>query len=173
MGEAIKRPMQHGRDDLTGEHKFGDAGQLIIVILFLVVWVLDSFVFKYTTFLNNHIPLAVQITLGAILLLTAFFLARAGMKVVFGEVRETPGIIRQGVMGVVRHPIYLSEILFYLGMLFFRTSLAAAGVWVIAIGFLTYISRYEEKLLLARFGDDYKRYMKDVGMFFPRLWRRN
>ena len=162
----------HGREDLTGEHKFGDAGQAIIAALFLVVWVLDSFFFKYTTFLNNHIPLAVQITVGVIMLLTAFYLARAGMKTVFSEVRETPGVIRKGVFGVVRHPIYMSEILFYLGLLFFRTSLAAAGIWIIAIVFLSYISRYEEKLLLARFGDDYKQYMKEVGMYFPRVWGR-
>jgi protein-S-isoprenylcysteine O-methyltransferase Ste14 len=56
-------------------------------------------------------------------------------------------------------------------LLFFRTSLAAALVWIIAIVFLHYISRYEEKLLLARFGDDYKQYMKDVPMYFPRLWK--
>jgi len=163
--------VRHHRDDLTGEHKLGDAGQLIIAVLFLVVWILDSFVLKYTTFLNSYIPLAVQVTLGVIMLLIAFYLARAGMNIVFSEVRETPGVIRKGVFGVVRHPIYLSEILFYLGLLFFRTSLAAALVWIIAIVFLHYISRYEEKLLLARFGDDYKQYMKDVPMYFPRLWK--
>lgn len=73
---------------------------------------------------------------------------------------------------MVRHPIYNSEILFYLGLLLIRTSLAAAAVWIIAIGFLHYISKYEEKLLLARFGDDYKQYMKDVPMYFPKLIRR-
>jgi len=160
------------RDDLTGEHKFGDAGQLIIAILFLVVWILDSFVFKYTTFRNNYIPLAVQITLGVILLLVAFYLARAGMNIVFSKVRETPGVIRKGVFGVVRHPIYLGEALVYLGLLFFRTSLAAAVIWIIAIAFLHYISRYEEKLLVERFGDDYKQYMRDVPMYLPRLIRR-
>ena len=59
-----KQTAQHHRDDLTGEHKIGDAGQLIIAILFLVVWILDSFVLKYTTFLNNYFPLAAQIPLG-------------------------------------------------------------------------------------------------------------
>ena len=129
-----KQTAQHHRDDLTGEHKFGDAGQLIIAILFLVVWILDSFFLKYTTFLNNYFPLAAQVPLGFVAILGAFFLARAGMKIVFGKVRENPGVIREGVFKVVRHPIYLSEILFYLGLLFFRTSLAAAVVWIIALG---------------------------------------
>ena len=160
------------RDDLAGEHKFGDAGQLIIAILFLAVWILDSFFLKYTTFLNDYIPLAVQITLGVIFLALAMYMARTGMKIVFGEVRKTPGVIRKGVFGVVRHPIYESEILFYLGLLLLRTSLAALVIWIIAIGFLHYISKYEEKLLVERFGDEYRQYMRDVPMYFPRFWRR-
>jgi protein-S-isoprenylcysteine O-methyltransferase Ste14 len=168
----MEKPIsQHHRDDLTGEHKFGDAGQLIIAIIFLLVWILDSFVLKYTAFFNHYFPLAAQVPLGLITILGAFFLARAGMKTVFGEVKENPGVIREGVFKWVRHPIYLSEILFYLGLLFFRTSLAAAVIWIIAIVFLTSISRYEEKLLLARFGDDYRQYMNDVGMFFPKFLR--
>ena len=45
-------------------------------------------------------------------------------------------MITKGVFGLVRHPIYLSEILLYLGFLFFSASLAAACVWAIAILFL-------------------------------------
>lgn len=163
---------RHGRADLTGEHKLGDAGQIVILALFLAVWILDSFFFKFSTFPNDYIPLAVQITLGVLFLLAAFYLARAGMAVVFGEVRETPGVISKGAFKFVRHPIYFSEILFYLGLILLRTSLAAIAVWIIAIIFFVYISKYEEKLLLARFGEDYRRYMKEVGMFLPRVWRR-
>ena len=115
--------------------------------------------------------MAVQIALGIIAVVVAFVLARAGMNIVFTEVRETPGVIKKGIFGVVRHPIYLSEIVLYLGLLFFRTSLAAAFIWIIAIVFLYLISRYEEKLLVARFGDEYKQYMRDVPMFVPKLSR--
>ncbi|HTY81666.1 MAG TPA: isoprenylcysteine carboxylmethyltransferase family protein [Dehalococcoidales bacterium] len=162
----------HHRDDLTGEHKFGDAGQLIIAIIFLIVWILDSFILKYTTFLNSYVPLAVQITLGIIFLCAAFFMARTGMNIVFNEVRKTPGVIRKGIFSFIRHPIYLSEILFYLSLICFRISLAAVFIWFVAIAFLYFISRYEEKLLVKRFGQDYLQYMKDVPMFFPKLLRR-
>jgi len=47
------------------------------------------------------------------------------------------------VFSVVRHPVYLSEILLYLGLLMLSISLAAAVVWIIAIGFLHYISRIQ------------------------------
>jgi protein-S-isoprenylcysteine O-methyltransferase Ste14 len=162
----------HGRDDLTGEHKLGDAVQIVILVLFLSVWILDNFFFKFTAFLNNYIPLAVQISLGVIFLALALYIARSGMNIVFSEVRETPGVIRKGAFKFVRHPIYLSEILFYLGLLMFRTSLAAAFIWILAIVFFVFIAKYEEKLLLARFGEDYRAYMRDVGMYFPRLWKQ-
>jgi protein-S-isoprenylcysteine O-methyltransferase Ste14 len=168
----MRRHASRHRDDLTGEHTIGDAGQLILFILFIAVWITDSFFFGYSSLLNEHIPLTVQIVLGVVTLLLSGYLSLTGLYIVFGEVREKPGVIRKGVFGVVRHPIYLGEMLLYLGLLFFSTSLAAAAVWVIAIAFLHYLSRHEEKLLLERFGKEYEQYMKDVPMYFPRIKRR-
>jgi protein-S-isoprenylcysteine O-methyltransferase Ste14 len=99
------------------------------------------------------------------------YLAKTGLAIVFGEGRKKPGVIRESVFNVVRHPIYLSEVLLYLGFLTLSMSLAAAAVWVITVGFLHYISRYEEKLLLARFGEEYQQYMQEVPMWIPRVWK--
>ena len=166
-------PQNHDqRDDLTGEHKIGDIGQIMIVLLFAVIWIADTFFLSYTTYLNQYIHLAIRIPCGAVVLIIAGYLARKSTSIVFGEKREVPAVIRKGVFGVIRHPMYLSEILLYLGLLIMSMSLAALGVWIIAIGFLYYICRYEEKLLVARFGEDYERYMQEVPMCFPRLWKK-
>ena len=100
-------------------------------------------------------------------------LAKKGLAIVFGEKGEKPAVIRRGMFGVVRHPIYLGEILFFLGFLMLSLSLAAAAAWVVAIAFLHFIAKYEEKLLLARFGDDYENYLREVPMWLPRLRKRN
>ena len=163
---------QHQRSDLTGEHTFGDAGQLILACLFMVTWVVDTFILKYTTFLNHYVPNAIRIPIGIVLLVVSGYLARTGLSIVFSDKREKPGVIRKSVFGVIRHPIYLSEILLYLGLLMLSLSLAAAFVWGIAILFLHYISKHEERLLLARFGEEYKRYMREVPMWIPRLRKR-
>jgi protein-S-isoprenylcysteine O-methyltransferase Ste14 len=76
------------------------------------------------------------------------------------------------VFNYVRHPIYLGEILFYLGLLMLSMSLAAFLVWLMTIGFLHYISRHEERLLLARFGTDYEQYMRAVPMWIPQLKKK-
>lgn len=158
----------HDRDDLVGEHGAGDAGQIVLAILFAVIWIADTFFLGYTTFLNNYVPLAVRIVIGIIILIMSGYLAKTGLSVVFGEVREEPGVIRKSVFGIVRHPIYLSEMLLYLGLFMLSMSLASAVVLVIAVVCLHYLSRYEEKLLLDRFGEEYEKYMREVPMWIPR-----
>jgi protein-S-isoprenylcysteine O-methyltransferase Ste14 len=166
-----QRSAQH-RDDLTGEHALGDAGQLVLALLFAATWTSDTFFLRATTFLNGYVPLGIRIPLGVVLVALSGYLAGEGLSIVFGEEREEPGVIRKGVFSVVRHPIYLGEILVYLGLLMLSLSLAAAVVWAIAIAFLHTISRYEEGLLLARFGEAYEAYMREVPMWIPRPWKR-
>ncbi len=170
--QHTKRKAYQHRDDLSGEHKVGDAGQIVLAGLFFATWIADTFFFKYTTVLNQYVPLGVRILSGIVLFLLSGYLARTGLSVVFGEERHKPGVIRKSVFSFVRHPIYLGELLLYLGLLMLSISLAATAVWLIAIGFLHYISRYEEKLLLARFGKDYEQYVREVPMWIPRLRRR-
>ena len=172
MPQITGRKAQQQRDDLTGEHIVSDAGQLILALLFFATWIADSFFLKYTTGLNQYIPLYMQIPLGVVLLLLSGYLAVTGMSIVFGEKRQEPCVIKKSVFKVVRHPIYLSEILLYLGLLILSLSLAAAAIWIIAVGFFHYISRHEEKLLLARFGKEYEQYMREVPMWIPRLRRK-
>ncbi len=172
VSEKAGTKARNKRDDLTGEHDFSDAGQIILACLFLGIWISDTSFFQYTTFLNAYIPLWLRIPLGVLLFIISFCLARTGLAIVFGDRREKPAVIRKAVFGVVRPPIYLSEILFYLGLLMLSLSLAAVGVWMVTIGFLQYISKYEERLLLARFGEDYAKYMQEVPMWFPRIWNK-
>ena len=171
MSHREKRKEQQ-RDDLIGEHAAGDAGQVIFACLFITIWTADTFIFQYTTFLNQYVPPVIRIPAGVVLLVLAGYLAKTGLSIVFGEIREQPTVIRKGVFSVVRHPVYLSEILLYLGLLMLSISLAALAIWIAAIGFLHYISRHEERMLLARFGEDYAQYIKEVPMWIPRLRKR-
>ncbi len=159
---------QHaGREDLTGEHRLGDTVQLILLLIFLAVWILDSFVLGGSTFLAESIPWYLRMSVGGILLIFTFFLEKSGLNTVFGRPQETPHVITGGVFSVVRHPIYLGAILGYTGMICMTLSIASAALLVIIIAFYWYISRYEEKLLTQRFGDEYREYMRKVPMLFP------
>jgi len=167
-----RRHENHNRDDLAGEYRWGDAGQMIFAVLFILVWIIDTFILKFTSFLNDIVPVAVRAPLAAVFFVFSAILSFRGLGIVFGEVRETPEVIRKGVFGLVRHPIYLGEILLYLGFLSLNISLAAAVVWLLATCFLHYLSRYEERLLTARFGEDYRRYIREVPMWIPGTKRK-
>jgi len=159
-----------GHPHLSGEHRWGDAGQLIFFLIFLGIWITDSFVFHYSTFLQESVPNYARIAIAGPVLLAGWILARNGMKAVFGTRREKPELISTGVFSIVRHPIYTGALLFYLGSILMTMSLASAALWVVIIAFYIYLCKYEERLLAEDFGNDYLEYKKRTGMLFPRLF---
>ena len=162
----LRKSHQH-RGDLTGEHAFSDMGQLIFLIIFLIVWIADSFVFKYSTFLTQYVSNYIRVPIALIILIMSGLLAGFGLNTVFKEVREEPQVITTGVFSIVRHPIYLGSILLYLGFILLSLSLLSVLIWFIVIIFYYMISRHEEKLLTQRFGSVYEEYKKRVPMLFP------
>ena len=85
--------------------------------------------------------------------------------------RKEHTLVTNGPYRWVRHPFYLSGLLCV-----FTFSLAAANWFVFVSGGLVVVlqairSRKEEQNLIARFGDDYRKYMARTGRFVPRLFR--
>ena len=83
--------------------------------------------------------------------------------------RQAAQFVNHGPYRYVRNPMYL-------GILMVGLSLGLAlGTWVLPLGSITTFSilamrtQIEEKYLLAKFGDRYRDYMRQVGRFFPRL----
>lgn len=159
--------LHENRPDLAGEHRLTDAGQIILLVVFLAVWIPDSFIFKFSTFLDEYARLYLRVIPGIILLAIALYMAWKGMRIVFGEKRDPPQIITKSVFSVVRHPIYLGSILSILGLVITTLSILSFIIWLIIVIFYFYVSRHEEKLLTAKFGKEYEEYMRKVPMLFP------
>jgi len=157
-----------GHPHLTGEHRWGDTVQLILFVVFMGIWISDSFVFHYSTSLLEGVHDYIRLAVAVPVLIAGWILARKGMKAVFGTARESPEVISTGVFRLVRHPIYTGAILFYLGAIVMTLSLASAAFWLVIIGFYIHISRYEESILTEAFGSDYLEYKKKTGMLFPK-----
>lgn len=164
---SYRRQAREDRSDLLAEHPWGDVGQIVLAILFLAVWIADTFFLHYTTFINISVSLGLRAAIAIVNVLVALYLAGASHRVLLGKIRDEPQLIRESVFGIVRHPMYLGEILLYLAFLLFSPSLAAAVVWILVIAFLNVIARYEERQLLAHFGGAYRDYMSEVRMWWP------
>lgn len=147
-----------GREDLAGEHPFGDAGQVVAFIVFLVIWAADSFFIKITTPLAQSIPIHLRLILAVPLFLFSGYVAYSGHKVVFREIREKPRVIRNGVFSFSRHPIYLSVLLLYTALFFTTLSMLSLGFLGVAFVFYNFIAAYEERLLEEKFGQEYREY---------------
>ena len=157
--------------DKKGEHPRGDAGQLILFGVFLITWILDSFILHRSTFLAHYIPLVIRLIFLAIALVTAFFLFGSGHEVVIGEQRPAR-IISTGAFGYVRHPLYLGSMLVYLGLTVFTASLFCLALLLVIILFYNYIGGYEEKLMEAKFGQAYIAYREKTGKWMPRFGKK-
>ena len=94
------------------------------------------------------------------------------------ETRTTGGVggtflIISGPFAYVRNPLYVGNILLYLGLGIMSFALFPYLQFVAIIFFLIqyyFIVSEEEKYLLEKFKDDYKDYRKNVPAFFPRLF---
>ncbi len=172
MTDLNYRKVHKGRPDLSGEHIWGDIGQMVLFILFFTIWIVDSFVLKISTLPGESISWSIRFPLAGVILVLSSCLALSGMQAVFGHKREHPVIIREGVFNRVRHPIYLSAILLYLGLIVLTLSILSAIFWFIIILFYYFISRYEEKILIHEFGNQYKEYMDEVPMLLPTPFKK-
>lgn len=75
--------MEHRhRDNLAGEHRLGDIGQLTLYRLFMALWLSDMF-WKYSNLLNAYIPSAIRLPIGVLLLIIAGYTAGSGLMIVF------------------------------------------------------------------------------------------
>ncbi len=154
--------------DKGGEHPLGDAGQLVLFLLFVAVWVIDSFFLRFSTRPAESVPLIPRIVLAGVVLVAAVMLVKAAHPIM-DHGKAPPELVTTGVFGRVRHPLYLGCILFYLGLVLSTLSIASAAVFVLIVLFYDHIARYEERLLLGRFGEEYERYMERSGRWLPRV----
>lgn len=152
----------------NGEHPFGDTGQLIALGLFLAVWVGDSFFLRASTFLADYAPLAIRLIVCGLVLIAAMILGRSGHSVA-GEERRPDRVVTSGAFRYVRHPLYLASMLAYFGLTVATASLFSLAVCAGAFVFYDYIAGYEERLLEARFGEEYLRYRRVTGKWAPKI----
>ena len=75
-------PDQGTLPEKNGEHPYGDAGQLILLVLFLVIWVGDSFFMRSSTILADYVPLFPRLIILGLALSAAWALIKSGHAVV-------------------------------------------------------------------------------------------
>jgi protein-S-isoprenylcysteine O-methyltransferase Ste14 len=160
------------RGELAGEHALTDIGQLVIFIVFMVTCITDTFFFHYSVFLAIHVPAYIRVPVGLAVLFVSTLLALSAHQVLFGNRRDRSGVITTRVFSLVRHPLYFGSWLFSFGLVITTFSLASGAVSLGLLLFYYRVARYEERLLIRKFGGEYREYQSRVAMLFPIKLRR-
>ena len=86
-------------------------------IIFIVIWLLDSFLLQWSTFLNAFIPPFLRIILSAIFLILSLVLIYLSHNTIFKDNGPSDELITLGILGRVRNPMYLGILLIYVACL--------------------------------------------------------
>ena len=143
-------------EEMPGSHLL----QIAHLVIFVVILVLDSFIFNFSTFLATYIPLVVRVAIAVSVLALGFGLAAWGHWLLFNK--KLPGLVTVGIFAYVRHPMYLGYILAYLGCILGTLSLLSLIPWLFIIRLYIKMVNYEEQRLEQRFGEEYTEYKRKV-----------
>jgi protein-S-isoprenylcysteine O-methyltransferase Ste14 len=113
------------------------------------------------------LPQMLTIPLFLLFLLTGSYFILISHRIIFQDNDKDIEIVTKGVFNIVRHPMYFGSTLLFFSFVILSNSVLALLVWILICVFYYFISRYEEKLLINKFGDEYKEYQKKVPMFIP------
>jgi protein-S-isoprenylcysteine O-methyltransferase Ste14 len=124
---------------------------------------------------SSTLPLSTLLMLTGLLIIAAGEGLRAWGVHQIGAISRTRSdrtgpLIDTGPFSLVRNPLYLGNILLWVGFAVSARLLWFAPIALLLLG-LEYhaIVRWEESLLEQRLGDSYRRYMRDVPRWIPRI----
>jgi protein-S-isoprenylcysteine O-methyltransferase Ste14 len=131
----------------------------ILVILNYKVW------FRY--------PFSLLQIISWILLFLSIYAALAGYLLLKrkgnpdNNFENTSVLVRSGIYGYIRHPLYFSLFLLGTGIVLKKPETVQLILGVINTIAAYITARIEEKEMIVKFGDDYRAYMKETKMFIP------
>jgi protein-S-isoprenylcysteine O-methyltransferase Ste14 len=156
-------------EDWAEEHPHCDRVQNVMILLILGVWILDSFIFNWTTFLSGSVPFPVRLLIGLVLVVFGGYMAWNSHETIFGG-DGSPVLVDQGVYGLCRHPMYLGVVSLLLGLSLMTFSIAALALSVVLFVLYDGFATYEEERLIELFGEDYREYQRRVPKWVPKFW---
>ncbi len=140
---------------IAEEHPEGDKYQLIMLVVFLAIWIADSFVVR-ATILDLPISWYLRAAAGALIVIVGAYLVNESHKLVIDS--GEPKFIDWGVYSLARHPMYLGIMLVYLGL--FLSTFSVASLLILVGIFYIYdrIAEYEETQIIEKLGERYIEY---------------
>jgi protein-S-isoprenylcysteine O-methyltransferase Ste14 len=84
------------------------------------------------------------------------------------QLRKEHQLITTGPYRRIRHPLYTAMLGYAAGLALLTANWVFVGLLVVMIAWLPARVSREEQMMIEKFGDEYKAYMRSTGRFFPR-----
>ncbi len=103
-----------------------------------------------------------------VLIFGGFWVLAVAWKVLY-EAQRAGRLATTGAYARVRHPQYLGFVLIMTGFLLQWPTLVTLAMYPVLVFMYARLAKREEAEMLARFGDEYRRYARAVPAFWPRF----
>ncbi|MFX0021260.1 MAG: methyltransferase family protein [Candidatus Hermodarchaeota archaeon] len=158
----VKRHEGHERE-APNSHLY----QGLLPVIFILIWFLDSQIFRFSTFLNNFVPFMIRIILFVIVFAISIIFIMLSHSTLFKSHEPSNKLITSGILRYVRNPMYFGILLIYVAFLLLSISLIGIGLFVVVFLVYNWMVNFEEKILENIFGDEYKEYKSRVSKWIP------
>jgi protein-S-isoprenylcysteine O-methyltransferase Ste14 len=142
--------------------------------LFFLLWGYPDMFLRFSCYFDFPLQLMGMALLGVAIFGAWWGIASLGE---FNEPRWSPlkqghAVVKKGTYRYIRHPLYASRTIIYLGAFLFFEDLLFLFLFL-SLALLVYFqAKSEEKLLTKVFGEEYTSYQAATGMFLPPVINR-
>ena len=175
---VIRAPLNKKRKQEKMSEQNVSTQEKVILFLLLIGMMILPLIYSasnWLDFANYSLPawagwLGVALLLGA---LFVFWRAHADLGLNWSpslEIREKHELITKGIYGSIRHPMYASQWLWVIAQpLLLQNWIAGLVNLLIFIPFYILRVQAEEKMMIDKFGEGYRAYMKRTGGVIPKV----
>lgn len=151
------------------EHRRGRSDEVLVAVgffFFFTSMFVDSILTPPLLFVLPgvvEIPLRILVLILVIVFVYAYNQMREFTRE--NEEQERPQLVRSGIYGYLRHPVYLGAIVWVTLAFVFSPTLLRAVTLPVSVACFLAGAKLEDKVNLEKFGKDFRRYQEDVPGF--------
>ncbi|MHA1670594.1 MAG: methyltransferase family protein [Promethearchaeota archaeon] len=145
---------------------------VLLPIIFMVIWILDTNIFRISTILDNYFPFILRLIFFIVILIIAFSFIQISHKTLFKSHEPPTTLIDEGILGRTRNPMYFGILLIYVACIFLSISLISIGIFLLIFLIYNKMAIFEEKILEEKFGNEFRDYKKRVSRWFPKITKK-
>ena len=139
---------------------------LSLLVAFLDFWLIQGMIFRLSPIsLVGFVLFILGVVLRAVGRITLGRYYAYGLKML-----PDHKLVAHGIYRYVRHPISLAAILYPVGIPLTFSSLYGFAIMLLIIPSILYRLRIEERMLIDKFGDEYRQYMQKTKKLIPFIY---